>query len=110
RDRRDGLDAIATLALALYSWVAALGFARVFADWRFISDVTVIVIIGHGTSLLLRRLRVPALAAISGTAAALLWAVAWVAYPSTFTAIFPTRLTWDIAWADLGLVRDQFPH
>ena len=39
---------------------------------------------------------------------ALVWAVAWVSYPDTFAAIFPTRETWDIAWADLGLVRDQF--
>ena len=44
------------------------------------------------------------------TAAALVWAVAWVAYPTTFAAIFPTGETWDIAWADLGLVRDQFQH
>ncbi len=110
RDRRDGLDAVATLALAVYSFVAALGFARVFADWQFLPDVTVIVIVGHGTSLLLRRLRVPGLAAVSGTGLALMWVVAWVAYPSTFAAIFPTRQTWDVGWADLGLVRDQFPH
>ena len=37
RDRRDGLDVAATLALAPYSFVAALGFARVFADWQFVA-------------------------------------------------------------------------
>ena len=108
RDAREGLDVIATLALALYSFVAALGFARVFADWEFVPDLLVIVIVGHGASLLLRRLRVPGLPAVMITAAALTWVVAWVAYPSTFAAIFPTRETWDIAWADIGLVRDQF--
>jgi transglutaminase-like putative cysteine protease len=110
RDRRDGLDVLATLALATYSFVAALGFARVFTGWQFVPDVIVIVLVGHGMSLLLRRLHVNALLSIAITAAALVWAVAWVAYPSTFAAIFPTRETWDIAFADLGLVRDQFQH
>jgi transglutaminase-like putative cysteine protease len=108
RDRREALDVVATLALATYSFVAALGFARVFADWEFVRDVAVIVIVGHGTSLLMRRLHAPSLAAIMVTSLALLWAVAWVAYPTTFAAIFPSRETWDIAWADLGLVRQQF--
>jgi transglutaminase-like putative cysteine protease len=109
-DRRDGLDVLATIALAAYSFVAALGFARVFTDWQFVPDVIVIVLVGHGSSLLMRRLHVNVLLSITVTAAALVWAVAWVAYPATFAAIFPTRETWDIAWADLGLVRDQFAH
>ena len=110
RDHRDGLDVLATIALAAYSFVAALGFARVFTDWQFVPDVIVIVLVGHGSSLLMRRLHVNALLSIAISAAALVWAVAWVAYPETFAAIFPTRETWDIAFADLGLVRDQFPH
>jgi transglutaminase-like putative cysteine protease len=109
-DRRDGLDIVATIALATYSFVAALGFARVFADWQFVRDITVIVIVGHGTSLVLRRLRVPGLLSVLVTAIALAWAVAWVVYPETFSAMFPTRETWDIAFADLGLVRDQFQN
>jgi transglutaminase-like putative cysteine protease len=110
RDHRDGLDVLATLALAAYSFIAALGFDRVFTDWQFVPDVLVIVLVGHGSSLLMRRLHVNALVSIAVSAAALVWAVAWVAYPDTFAAIFPTRETWDIAWADLGLVRDQFSH
>ncbi len=106
--RREALDIVATLALAAYSFVAALGFARVFADWQFVADVGVVVVVGHGLSLLLRRLHVPGLAAVLLTAAGLVWAIAWVSYPDTFAAIFPTRQTWNIAWADLGLVRDQF--
>ena len=58
-DRRDVLDVAATIALALYSFVAALGFARVFGDWEFVSDVAVVVVVGHGLSLVLRRLSVP---------------------------------------------------
>ena len=57
--RREALDVAATLALAAYSFVAALGFARVFADWQFVADVGVVVVVGHGVSLLLRRLHVP---------------------------------------------------
>jgi transglutaminase-like putative cysteine protease len=106
--RREALDLAATLALAAYSFVAALGFARVFADWQFVGDVGVVVVVGHGGSLLLRRLRVPGLVAVLLTGVALVWAIAWVSYPDTFAACFPTRETWDIAWADLGLVRDQF--
>ena len=107
-DRRDGLDLAATAALALYSFVAALGFARVFGDWEFVADVAVVVLVGHGLSLLLRRLAVPGVLAVGLTAVALAWTIAWLAYPSTFAAIFPTRETWDIALADLDLVRDQF--
>ena len=57
--RSVGLDAAATAGLALYSFVASLGYARVFADWQFVADVAVVVIVGHGLSFLLRRLRVP---------------------------------------------------
>ena len=107
-DHRDELDIAATAALACYSFIAALGFARVFGDWMFVSDVAVVVLVGHGLSLLLRRLSVPGVAAVAITAGALAWTIAWLAYPETFAAIFPTRETWDIAFADLSLVRDQF--
>ncbi len=108
--RRELLDLVATMALALYSFVAALGLARVFADWQFLSDIVVVVLVGHGTSFVLRRLGVPGLVAVTLTAAALAWAIAWLAYPTTFAAVFPSRDTWDIAWADLNVVRDQFQH
>lgn len=106
--RREDLDLVATLALALYSFVAALGYVRVFGDWEFVADAALIVGVGHGLSLLLRRLRVHGLIAVALTTVAVTWAIAWVAYPETFSSVFPTRETWDIAWADLGLVREQF--
>ncbi len=107
-ERRDVLDIAATIALAVYSFVAALGFARVFGDWEFVSDVAVVVLVGHGLSLVLRRLSVPGVGAVAMTAVALGWTIAWLAYPSTFAAVFPTGATWDVAFADLSLVRDQF--
>jgi transglutaminase-like putative cysteine protease len=108
RDRRLELDLAATMGLALYSLFAALGFARVFGDWAFVADVATVVIVGHGLSFMLRRLDVPAVAAVALVAAAMAWTVGWLYYPSTFAAIFPTMDTWNVAWADLSLVRAQF--
>jgi transglutaminase-like putative cysteine protease len=108
-DRRRVLDAAATIALALYSFVAALGFRRVFGDWEFVGDVLVVVIVGHGLSWLLRQQRrVHGAIAVGMTAIALVWVIAWLNYPTTFTSVFPTTETWNIARADLALVRDQF--
>ena len=97
------------LALALYSFVAALGFRRVFGDWEFVGDVLVVVIVGHGLSWLLRQQRrVHGAVAIGITAIVLVWVIAWLNYPTTFSSVFPTTETWNIARADLALVRDQF--
>ena len=109
-DGRDGLDIVATIALATYSFVAALGFARVFADWQFVRDLLVIVIVGQGPRCCCAACACRACCRSSSPRIALAWAVAWVVYPETFVAIFPTRETWDIAFADLGLVRDQFQN
>ncbi|MET0323748.1 MAG: DUF3488 and transglutaminase-like domain-containing protein [Ilumatobacteraceae bacterium] len=108
--RAAGLDAAAAAGLAVYSFVASLGYARVFADWQFVGDVAAVVIVGHGLSFVLRRLRVPAVASVLGVVVALAWTVAWLTYPSTFAAIVPTSQTWNTGWADLALVRGQFQH
>jgi transglutaminase-like putative cysteine protease len=108
-DRRRVLDAAATLGLALYSFVAALGFARVFGEWDFVPDVLIVVIVGHGLSWLLRQWPVPGAVAVAITAIALGWVILWLNYPDTFASVFPTGETLSIARADLGLVRDQFP-
>ena len=55
---REGLDVVATLALAAYSFVAALGFARVFADWQFVRDVGVIVIVVLALLILFNAVRI----------------------------------------------------
>jgi transglutaminase-like putative cysteine protease len=108
-DRRRVLDAAATVGLALYSFVAALGFARVFGEWDFVPDVLIVVIVGHGLSWVLRQRPVPGLAAVAITAIALGWVILWLNYPETFASVFPTGETLTIARADLALVRDQFP-
>ncbi len=108
-DRRRVLDAAATLGLALYSFVAALGFARVFGEWTFVGDVLVVVIVGHGLSWVLRQRPVPGALAVAITAVALGWVILWLNYPDTFASVFPTGETFTIARADLALVRDQFP-
>ena len=108
-DRRRVLDAAATAGLALYSFVAALGFARVFGEWDFVGDVLIVVIVGHGLSWVLRQRPMPGAVAVAITAVALGWVILWLNYPDTFTSVFPTGETFTIARADLALVRDQFP-
>ena len=44
-----------------YSLVVAAGFARVFSGWEFMWDFAALVLIGHGVSFALRRLRAPLL-------------------------------------------------
>ncbi|MBA3289402.1 MAG: transglutaminase domain-containing protein, partial [Acidimicrobiia bacterium] len=107
-DRRLLADLAATLGLAVYSAVAALGFARVFAGWSFATHLIVIVVVGHGMSLLVRYVRIPAALGVALVVIALAWTVARLNYPETFTPLFPTGDTWTIARADLGLVRTQF--
>lgn len=110
-DRRTyplSLDAAATLGLALYSLVAALGLGRVFSEWTFVGDAVAIVVVGHGLSLLGRRLGVPGVLAVAVQIAVLAALVGWLFYPDTYAAVFPTASTWDIANADIQLVRDQF--
>ena len=107
-DRRRLLDAAATFGLALYSFTAALGFARVFGDWVFVGDVLVVIVVGHGLSWLLRQRPISAFVAVAATAIVLGWVILWLNYPSTFASVFPTGETFTIARADLGLVRDQF--
>ena len=105
---RWALDLAATIALATYSFIAALGFGRVFGDWEFVGDSLIIVIVGHGLSLVLRWLRVPGVIAVAVMLLALVWTVGFLHYGSTYTALFPTTGTWDVASADLSLVREQF--
>ncbi len=68
-----GRDLTATLALALYSFTVGVGFARVFSGWDFLPDVALLVIVGHGTSFVLRRLRVCGWISIPVVTAFLLW-------------------------------------
>ena len=86
-ERREGndrraLDVAATVGLAVFSFVAALGFARVFGDWAFARDGAVVVVVGHGVSLATRTLRLPGPASFALTVISLAWVVAWVSYPT----------------------------
>jgi transglutaminase-like putative cysteine protease len=101
-------DLAATVALALYSIVIGLGFARVFGGWEFADDVVAIVVVGHGASFVLRRLRVSGWVAVPAVVLLLLWLIALQSYRSTFSAVFPTGATWDLFRLETGLVRQQF--
>ncbi|MEO6570818.1 MAG: DUF3488 and transglutaminase-like domain-containing protein [Ilumatobacteraceae bacterium] len=101
-------DLGATAALALYGLAVAVGFARVFGGWAFLTDLGVLVVLGHGLSLVLRRARVPGWLAIPGTTAVLLWALTALHYADTMTAFVPRGATRDQIGLEVGLVRDQF--
>ena len=101
-------DLVATAAVTLYSFVVALGFARVFSGWEFMWDLGVLVVVGHGTSFLLRRARVSGWLAIPLTTAILLWVLIAQQYANTMSWMMPRGATWDQLDLEVGLVRDQF--
>lgn len=103
-----GRDLAATAAITLYSLVVAAGFARVFSGWSFMSDLGALVLLGHGVSLALRRLRVSGWFAIPFVSLVLVWVLALQQYRDTMTWLVPGRATWSQVTLEVGLVRDQF--
>lgn len=103
-------DLTATAALACYSLAVAVGFARVFSGWPFLRDMIVVVVVGHGVSFALRRLRVTGWIAVPALVVVLAWLLAILHYPDTLSGgVVPWSATWDRATAELALVRQQFP-
>jgi transglutaminase-like putative cysteine protease len=101
-------DLAATAALTAYSLSVAVGFARVFNEWGFLGDLALLVIIGHGTSFALRRMRVSGWLAIPFIGALLLWVLVALHYSETLTWLVPRGATWDQIDLEVGLVRDDF--
>jgi transglutaminase-like putative cysteine protease len=110
--RRDGpslgTDALATLAVALFSLTVAAGFARVFSGWGFMSDMALVVVAGHGSSLLLRRLRLTGWLAVPAMAAIVAWVVLALYSADTFSWALPTSDTWALLERQLTEVRSDF--
>ena len=102
-------DLLATGALALYSLSAALGFARVFADWSFLDELVPIILVGHGVGLLTRRVRLRAWVAIPVTLGAVVWLLAVLFYPDTLTLGLPTTETWELFRLEMTAVRAPGP-
>ena len=98
----------ATLAVAAFSFAVALGFARVFSGWGFLADLAVIVAVGHGAGLVLRRLPISAWLAVPTTAIVLVYTLAALYYPDTLSWGLPTGATWDLFRVELTDVRQQF--
>ena len=102
-------DALATVALCGYTIAVAVGFARVFSGWAFLSDFVLLAIVGHGVSFALRRARVSGWLAIPAQALVLTWLLSFVYYRETLDMLVPGRPTWEAVDGQLTLVRDQFP-
>jgi transglutaminase-like putative cysteine protease len=101
-------DVLATVAVAGYSLVVAAGFARVFSGWEFMWDFAALVLLGHGVSFALRRLRVSGWFAIPFLSIFLLWLLLVQQYRDTLSWLIPGDFTWDQVELEIGLVRDQF--
>lgn len=101
-------DAAARIAVAGFSLVVAAGFARVFPGWSFLPDLALIVLVGHGLSTVLARLRVTGWLAVPAVTFAVGWVVARLSYGSTFSWGLPTSQTWQLARLELDVVRQQF--
>ena len=102
-------DFVATLGLALFSLAVAAGFARVFGGWDFFDNLAVVVVVGHGTSYLLRRLRVPWALSFPAVLAVMTWLIGAMFYRDTYSWLLPTNETWQAFRVELSLVGDQFP-
>lgn len=101
-------DLAATVALAAYSLAVAVGFARVFSGWEFLTDLAVLVIVGHGASFVLRRAGVNGFVSVPAVSVILLWLLLFQHYRDTMTWLIPRGATWSQLDLELGLVRDQF--
>jgi transglutaminase-like putative cysteine protease len=101
-------DLLATAMVAAFSMVVALGYARVFSGWPFVVDLAIIVAVGHGSGLLLRRWRLTAWIAVPALALVLAWTVLAVYYSETFSWAMPTSDTWAVLGEQLDSVRGEF--
>ncbi len=101
-------DVSATVPLALFSLAVAAGFARVFSGWQFFDNLFVIVVVGHGVGLALRRLRLPGLIAVPALAFVLLWLVGFIHYRSTYSFLLPNSETYQLFTDELQRIGEQF--
>ena len=101
-------DAIASAVVAAFSMTVAVGFVRVFSGWPFLTDMAIVVAVGHGVGLALRRLRLTPWLAVPAAALVLVWTVLAVFYPETFSWALPTSETWSMLEAELTSVRQEF--
>ena len=101
-------DVVATIALGLFSIAVAVGFVRVFTGWDFLDDMIVLCVAGHGSSLVLRRLRVSGWIAVPVTALVTIWAIGMIQYRATYSWMLPTADTWALFESELEIVRQQF--
>ena len=94
--------------VAAFSMAVAVGFARAFSGWPFLADMAIVVGVGHGAGLVLRRLRLTPWIAVPATAAILVWTVMAVYYPETFSWGLPTSDSWSLLQTQLTSVRSEF--
>jgi hypothetical protein len=102
------MDVAASSALALYSIAVATGFARVFSGWEFLDNLIVLVLVGHGSALVFRRLRTSAWIAVPATSLLMAWVLSAAHYRFTFSWGLPTSETWTLFTSEMQAIQDQF--
>jgi transglutaminase-like putative cysteine protease len=101
-------DLAATAALALYSLAVGIGFARVFGGWAFLPHFLLLVVVGHGSSLAMRRARISGWISVPVMTVLMVWTISLYQYQSTLTWLVPWRATWRQLQVDISVVRDAF--
>lgn len=102
------MDIAASVALALYSVSVAAGFARVFSGWDWLDNLIVLVVVGHGSALVLRRLGVAAWLGVPSTVLLMAWVLSAIHYRTTFSWGLPSSDTWTLFRSEMEVVQDQF--
>ena len=96
------------LALVAVTAAAALGLARLFADWSFAPPVLLAVLGGHAVAWACRRFGLGLAASAAVSAAGLALAVAWLVEIHTTTLLLPGPATWQAVADDLRVAWERF--
>ncbi|MEM1335325.1 MAG: DUF3488 and transglutaminase-like domain-containing protein, partial [Actinomycetota bacterium] len=106
--RRPATELAAHVALAAFTIVVALGFARVFDGWDFAPTLVLVALVAHACGAALRVVRVPFAIAGPLTGLVVLWTIGWLFYRDTYAFGLPNSDTWARFRLDLDLVGERF--
>ncbi len=98
----------AEMALTAVTAAAVVGLARLFTDTSFIVPMLVVVAVGHGLAVVLRRVGVGLAGAALLSGIGLFVTLGWVIEPQTLTFGLPLGPTWHAMRVDLASAADLF--
>ncbi len=98
----------AEIALAGMTAAAVVGLARLFTETSFLVPMLVVVAVGHGLAVVLRRVGIGLAGAALLSGVGLLVTLGWVIEPQTLTFGLPLGSTWHAMRVDLASAADLF--